>query len=98
MISGPIFFFGDNLKSKPRYPFNNRVIVMAAMVQKDVQKEAAVTTPYYSLITEGKNPRGIPQAKFIENVEEFLKDASIEAALGALNELYSKVSHRNNSF
>lgn len=44
-------------------------------------------TPYLRLITEGKNPRGIPGAKFIDNVEDFLKTESIEAALGALNEV-----------
>jgi len=56
------------------------------------------TTPYYSLITEGKNPRGIPQSRFIENVEEFLKSATIEAALGALNELYSKYKYMEGTF
>lgn len=45
------------------------------------------STPYLRLITEGKNPRGIPGAKFIDNVEDFLKTESIEAALGALNEV-----------
>lgn len=60
--------------------------------------ETAASTPYYSLITEGKNPRGIPQARFIDNVEEFLKSASIEAALGALNELYSKYKYMEGTF
>ena len=50
------------------------------------------------LITEGKNPRGIPTAKFIENVPEFLGDISVEAALGALNELYSKYKFMESSF
>lgn len=50
------------------------------------------------LITEGKNPRGIPTAKFIENVSEFLGDISVEAALGALNELYSKYKFMESSF
>jgi len=59
---------------------------------------ATESTPYLSLITEGKNPRGIPQARFIEDVEEFLKGASIEAALGALNELYSKYKYMEGTF
>eukprot|EP01038_Epipyxis_sp_PR26KG_P015418 gene15418-20800_t len=50
------------------------------------------------LITEGKNPRGIPGAKFIENVEDFLGDTSVETALGALNELYSKYKYMEKSF
>lgn len=50
------------------------------------------------LITEGKNPRGIPTAKFIENVEQFLGDVSVEAALGAMNELYSKYKFMESSF
>eukprot|EP01035_Chromulina_nebulosa_P018890 gene18890-24686_t len=51
-----------------------------------------------TLITEGKNPRGIPSAKFIENVESFLQEYSVEAALGALNELYSKYKYMETSF
>lgn len=42
--------------------------------------------------------KGIPGAKFIENVEKFLKDESIESALGALNELYSKYKYMEGSF
>jgi hypothetical protein len=34
--------------------------------------------------------KGIPCAKFIDNLEEFLGDSSVEVALGAMNELYSK--------
>jgi hypothetical protein len=33
-----------------------------------------------------------------ENVEEFLGDKSVEAALGALNELYSKYKFMESSF
>ena len=73
-----------------------------------------------SLITEGKNPRGIPASKFIvrivvffviincylltvlfdkqEDVEEFLGDVSVESALGAFNELYSKYKYMETSF
>lgn len=50
------------------------------------------------LITEGKNPRGIPSAKFIEDVEKFLLDCSVEPALGALSELYSKYKYMESSF
>lgn len=52
-------------------------------------------------ITEGRNPRGIPMARFIENVESFLQDplvGSLEAAMGALNELYSKYKYMEKSF
>jgi prefoldin subunit 5 len=59
---------------------------------------SAAATPYYRLITEGKNPRGIPGAKFIENVELFLQNETIESALGALNELYSKYKYMEGSF
>lgn len=48
--------------------------------------------------SDGKNPRGIPTSKFIENVDEFLLDTSVEAALGALNELYSKYKFMETSF
>lgn len=72
-----------------------------------------------ALITEGKNPRGIPASKFIvchsivpasdvaelpfmcnvqEDVEQFLGDVSVEAALGAFNELYSKYKYMETSF
>lgn len=46
-------------------------------------------------LTDGKNARGIPNVKFIDNVEEFLSTlipggCPVETALGAFNELYSK--------
>mmetsp|Transcript_10950 Transcript_10950/g.16495 ORF Transcript_10950/g.16495 Transcript_10950/m.16495 type:complete len:199 (+) Transcript_10950:42-638(+) len=52
------------------------------------------------LITEGKNPRGIPTSKFIESVEDFLgaDTMTIESALGAFNELYSKYKYMESSF
>eukprot|EP01040_Poterioochromonas_malhamensis_P001404 gene1404-1488_t len=52
------------------------------------------------LITGDKNPRGIPAAKFIENVDDFLGHGkfSVESALGALNELYSKYKYMESSF
>eukprot|EP00600_Ochromonadales_sp_CCMP1393_P013426 CAMPEP_0175012944 /NCGR_PEP_ID=MMETSP0005-20121125/9612_1 /TAXON_ID=420556 /ORGANISM="Ochromonas sp., Strain CCMP1393" /LENGTH=200 /DNA_ID=CAMNT_0016269281 /DNA_START=33 /DNA_END=635 /DNA_ORIENTATION=+ len=50
------------------------------------------------LITEGKNPRGIPASTFIEDVDSFLGDVSVEAALGAFNELYSKYKYMESSF
>jgi prefoldin subunit 5 len=52
---------------------------------------------YFRLMTEGKNPRGIPGAKFIDNVEQFLKDEQIESVLGAMNELYSKYKYMEGS-
>lgn len=51
-----------------------------------------------SLITDGKNPRGIPSAKFIDDVDVFLRGTSVEAALGAYNELYSKYKYMESSF
>jgi prefoldin subunit 5 len=51
-----------------------------------------------SLITDGKNPRGIPTAKFMDNVEEFLADVTPESALGALHELYGKYKFMEQSF
>jgi len=55
----------------------------------------------HTLSHQNPNPgpdKGIPGAKFIENVEQFLKDESIESALGALNELYSKYKYMEGSF
>lgn len=70
----------------------------AVVKQASMENMSAAASPYYRLITEGKNPRGIPGAKFIENVEEFLKNETIESALGALNELYSKYKYMEGSF
>ena len=53
---------------------------------------------YFKLMSEGKNPRGIPGAKFIDNVEEFLKSDTVESVLGAMNELYSKYKFMEGSF
>lgn len=50
------------------------------------------------LIIEGKNPRGIPASKFIDNVEDFLGNVSVEAALGAFNDLYSKYKYMETNF
>lgn len=44
------------------------------------------------------NPRGIPQAIFIENVEEFLGNNAIEAVLGAYQDLYGKYKYMEQSF
>ena len=68
------------------------------MVEKTVEG-SGVSTPYMRLIhAEKKNPRGIPAAVFIESVEDFLKEESIEAVLGSLNELYSKYKYMEGSF
>ena len=62
---------------------------------KEPKKDMVLT----KLLTEaGKNPRGIPSAKFIENVDEFLDGASIEATLGAYQELYGKYKYMETSF
>jgi len=52
------------------------------------------------LITEGKNPRGIPASTFIDDVAVFIKqhNITVEGALGAFNELYSKYKYMENSF
>lgn len=49
-------------------------------------------------VTEGRNPRGIPAAKFIDNIEHFLDTTNVETALGAYNELYSKYKFMESSF
>lgn len=50
------------------------------------------------LITEGKNPRGIPSAKFIDDVEKFLENITVESSIGALQELYSKYKYMENNY
>lgn len=50
------------------------------------------------VIDEKKNPRGIPAAKFVENLDEFLQGTNVETALGAYNELYSKYKFMEQSF
>lgn len=49
-------------------------------------------------VIEGRNPRGIPAAKFIENIDQFLDTTNVETALGAYNELYSKYKFMESSF
>lgn len=51
-----------------------------------------------TLISDGKNPRGIPAAKFIDNLEEFLNDTSVEASIGAYNDLYQKYKYMEKNF
>ncbi len=41
-----------------------------------------------SLDIPEKNPRGIPRAFFIENIEEFMKDKEAEQVLYALQDNY----------
>ena len=50
------------------------------------------------LSEEASNPRGIPTAKFIENVEDFLQGNSVEATLGAYQELYGKYKYMESHF
>lgn len=66
---------------------------------------AAATSPdgnvnLQLLITTEKNPRGIPASLFIDNCEEFLTKTGItvEAAIGAFNELYSKYKYMESQF
>jgi predicted oxidoreductase len=92
---GPSLFFSLEpfLYCYVRFRFPRSVIK-----EREMEVSGSAQTPYYSLITEGKNPRGIPGAKFIDNIEDFLHSTNLEAALGALNELYSKVgSHFHHS-
>lgn len=61
---------------------------MSEMTKAAPQKEIDT-----ALLTTGKNPRGIPQAVFIDDVVEFLKRLGadeVETPIGAFNELYSK--------
>jgi prefoldin subunit 5 len=83
-----------NPKSKFKKTKREREKMAEADKSVDKTKDYSIT----NLITDGKNPRGIPTAKFIENVEEFLLDTSVEAALGSLNELYSKYKYMETSF
>jgi prefoldin subunit 5 len=75
---------------------------MAAIVAAGAEVAKAGEEPFNPmvLITEGKNPRGIPTAKFIENVDVFLEHPklTVEGALGALNDLYSKYKYMETSF
>ncbi len=60
--------------------------------------EAKKDVGLLKLISDNVNPRGIPAAIFIENVEEFLGGAAIEATLGAYQELYGKYKYMEQSF
>jgi len=74
---------------------------MSEFEEKAVVKKSEDTAQDVNLvevITSGGNPRGIPSAVFIENVEDFLQGHSIESMLGALNELYSKYKYMETSF
>ena len=60
------------------------------MSTTEIAKTADTDIDLRSLITEGKNPRGIPAAVFIDDVEKFLtKGKGHEILLGAFQELYS---------
>ena len=50
------------------------------------------------IVTGDKNPRGIPTAVFIDDVEKFLEGSSVEIALGAFNELYGKYKYMEKNF
>lgn len=50
------------------------------------------------ILTEEKNPRGIPAAVFIEDVEAFLGSCTVEVTLGVFNELYAKYKYMEASF
>jgi len=56
--------------------------------------DAAVSNISLESITEGKNTRGIPHAKFVEDIESFANSfnppASPELLIGAYSDLYSK--------
>ncbi|KAL7522948.1 hypothetical protein ACHAWX_007691 [Stephanocyclus meneghinianus] len=56
--------------------------------------DAAVSNISLESITEGKNARGIPHAKFVEDIESFANSfnppASPELLIGAYSDLYSK--------
>lgn len=56
--------------------------------------DAAVSNISLESITEGKNARGIPHAKFVEDIESFANSfnppASPELLIGAYSDLFSK--------
>lgn len=63
---------------------------------KNVKEDVALTK---LLMTESSsNPRGIPAAKFIENVDEFLGEHTVESALGSYQELYGKYKYMESHF
>ena len=69
------------------------------MSTTEIAKTADTDIDLRSLITEGKNPRGIPAAVFIDDVEKFLtKGKGHEILLGAFQELYSKYKYMEQSF
>lgn len=69
------------------------------MAETTETKGAPKVNPLMVRITEGKNPRGIPTAKFIENVDDFLQEGeTVELFIGVLNELYSKYKYMEKSF
>lgn len=59
-------------------------------------EDASMAPPV--ILTGDKNARGIPAPVFIEDVEMFLGDSSVEVALGVFNELYSKYKYMETSF
>eukprot|EP01041_Mallomonas_annulata_P000451 gene451-814_t len=73
------------------------------MSEEKVEKPTEQVSHDFSLqklTSEVKNPRGIPTAIFIEDETLFLEQnkTSVESALGALNELYSKYKYMETSF
>ncbi|CAN0091561.1 unnamed protein product [Scytosiphon promiscuus] len=59
----------------------------------EVVKAAAEKELDTSLLVKGKNPRGIPEVVFIDDVVQFLERLGVEEVetpIGAFNELYSK--------
>ena len=67
---------------------------MAALAQTPNALQVTSDRIDLSSITDGANPRGIPQVAFIEDIETFAKKsnppASAEFLIGAFSDLFSK--------
>ncbi|CAM9711920.1 unnamed protein product [Pylaiella littoralis] len=63
---------------------------MSEMVKAEASPEKEIDT---ALLVTAKNPRGIPEVVFIDDVVQFLSRLGVQAVetpIGAFNELYSK--------
>ena len=95
----PPLIINNTIIHKPKnhfYYHSPASISINMSAQVETKKDVGLTK---LLMTEtGSNPRGIPAAKFIENVDEFLGETAIEAALGAYQELYGKYKYMESHF
>ena len=68
---------------------------------KALEEEASKTSLKLESITDGQNERGIPAAKFIEDIETFANSftppASAELLIGAYSDLFAKYKRYEDS-